>query len=148
MATADGFWRRCSSCKREIGFSVPYWTCSVSTCNRKGGSFVFCTVACWNAHVPTMRHRESWAEEQTSPTQDEWQTAAEEPASTTVPAGEMPLDVLIVASKLKQYVRARSGMNTSDSVMDILSRRVRAMCDDAIQRAREDGRKTVMDRDF
>ena len=63
-------------------------------------------------------------------------------------AGEVPHDVLIIASKLKQYVRARSGMNTSDSVMDILSRRVRAMCDDAIQRAREDGRKTVMDRDF
>jgi len=152
MTTAEGFWRRCSSCKREIGFGVPYWTCSVSTCNRKGSSFVFCSVACWNGHVPTMRHRESWAEEQTSPTQDEWQAAAAEPradpAASPMSAGEVPHDVLIIASKLKQYVRARSGMNTSDSVMDILSRRVRAMCDDAIQRAREDGRKTVMDRDF
>jgi len=152
MTTAESFWRRCSSCKREIGFGAPYWTCSVSTCNRKGSSFVFCSVACWNAHVPTMRHRESWAEEQRSPTLEEWHAGTAEqhadPAAPALPAGELPHDVLIVASKLKQYVRARSGMNTSDSVMETLSRRVRAMCDDAIQRAREDGRKTVMDRDF
>ena len=56
--------------------------------------------------------------------------------------------MLIVASKLKQYIRARADMNTSDSVMEVLSRRVRALCDDAIARARADGRKTVMDRDF
>ena len=49
MTTPESFWRRCSSCKREIRFEVPYWTCSVSTCNRKGSSFVFCSVACWNA---------------------------------------------------------------------------------------------------
>ena len=153
MTTPESFWRRCSSCKREIRFEVPYWTCSVSTCNRKGSSFVFCSVACWNAHVPTMRHRESWAEEQRSPTRDEWEShdtetpgSPESPAPT--PTGEVPHEVLIVASKLKHYVRARSGMNTSDSVMEVLSRRVRALCDDAIQRAREDGRKTIMDRDF
>jgi histone H3/H4 len=39
-------------------------------------------------------------------------------------------------------------MNTSDSVMEVLSRRVRSLCDDAIQRARDDGRKTLLDRDF
>lgn len=154
MTTPDSFWRRCSSCKREIRFETPYWMCSVSTCNRKGSSFVFCSVACWNAHVPTMRHREAWAEEQRSPGRQEWESqdhSETQPGaqpSTPVPAGEVPRDVLIVASKLKQYVRAKSGMNTSDSVMEVLSRRVRAMCDDAIQRAREDGRKTIMDRDF
>ena len=62
--------------------------------------------------------------------------------------GDVPRDILIVASKLKKYIRARSGMNTSDSVMDVLSARVRTLCDDAIVRAHEDGRKTVMDRDF
>ena len=51
-------------------------------------------------------------------------------------------------AELKKYIRARSGMNTSDSVMEALSDRVRALCNDAILRAREDGRKTVMDRDF
>jgi hypothetical protein len=151
MTTPESFWRRCSSCKREIRFEAPYWTCSVGTCNRKGSSFAFCSVACWNAHVPTMRHRESWAEEQRSPTRGEWESLGGEAQGddqAPAPTGEVPHEVLIVASKLKQYVRARSGMNTSDSVMEVLSRRVRALCDDAIQRAREDGRKTIMDRDF
>jgi histone H3/H4 len=39
-------------------------------------------------------------------------------------------------------------MNTSDSVMQALSRQVRRLADDAILRAGEAGRKTVMDRDF
>ena len=72
-------------------------------------------------------------------------------ASTPAPVGgrnDAPRDVLIVASKLKAYVRARSGMNTSDGVIAELSDRVRALCDDAIDRAREEGRKTLMDRDF
>jgi len=56
--------------------------------------------------------------------------------------------VLVVASKLKAYVRARSGMNTSDGVMEALSAFLRALCDDAIRKAGADGRKTVMDRDF
>src|SRR3990172_6580379 len=126
MTTAESFWRRCSSCKREIRFDVPYWTCSVSTCNRKGSSFVFCSVACWNAHVPTMRHRESWAEEQRAPTRAAWESRGDDdatapaaaPSHGPLPAGEVPRDVLIVASKLKQYVRARSGMNTADSVIE------------------------------
>jgi histone H3/H4 len=57
-------------------------------------------------------------------------------------------DVLIVVSKLKAYVRAASGMNTSESVIEVLSDRVRALCDQAIEQARAAGRKTVMDRDF
>jgi hypothetical protein len=158
MTMDEPFWRRCSSCKREIRFEAPYWICSVSTCNRKGSSFVFCSMACWNAHVPTMRHRESWAEEQRAPTRAAWKAPAvdekpaaaqaQAPAPAPVPSGDVPHEVLIIASKLKQYVRARSGMNTSDSVMEVLSRRVRALCDDAILRARDDGRKTLMDRDF
>lgn len=61
---------------------------------------------------------------------------------------QLPNDVLIVVSKLKDYIKARADMNTSDSVKDILSEHVRRLCDDAIDRARADGRKTVMDRDF
>jgi hypothetical protein len=165
---AQPFWRRCSSCKNEIGFERPYWTCSVSTCNRKGSSFVFCSVSCWDSHVPTLRHREAWAEEQRSPNEAQWQAASQsEPTTAGAPAAARPPqrrvvhttpaagrpeapadDILIVASKLKAYVRARSGMNTSDGVMRELSDRVRALCDAAIRRAREDGRKTVLDRDF
>lgn len=39
-------------------------------------------------------------------------------------------------------------MNTSGGVMDVLSDYVRVLCDRAIDNARADGRKTVMDRDF
>ena len=57
-------------------------------------------------------------------------------------------EVLVVASKVKGYIRARSGMNTSATVLDALSTKLRALCDEAIERAKADGRKTVMDRDF
>ncbi len=57
-------------------------------------------------------------------------------------------EVLIVASKLKNYIRAKSGMNTSASVLGVLSEKVRQLCDQAIESARADGRKTVKDRDF
>ena len=56
--------------------------------------------------------------------------------------------MLIVASKLKNYIRAKSGMNCSSAVMEALSTRVRQLCDVAIEKAKAEGRKTVMDRDF
>ena len=56
--------------------------------------------------------------------------------------------MLIVVSKLKAYIRARSGMNCADAVSEVLSDRVRALCDQAIEQARVHGRKTVLDRDF
>ena len=57
-------------------------------------------------------------------------------------------EVLVVASKLKNYIRAKSGMNTSAAVMEALSAKIRQLCDQAIETAKQDGRKTVMDRDF
>lgn len=60
------------------------------------------------------------------------------------PSGE----ALVVASKLKNYIREKSTMNTSAAVIGILSEKIRLMCDQAIEKAKSDGRKTVMDRDF
>ena len=57
-------------------------------------------------------------------------------------------DVLVVVSRFKNYVRERFGMNTSDGVMEVLSDHLRALCHRAAENARNDGRKTVMDRDF
>ncbi len=57
-------------------------------------------------------------------------------------------DVLVVVSKLKKYVRAASGMNTSGWVAAALSVLVKRLCDQAIEHAKKDGRKTVMERDF
>ena len=57
-------------------------------------------------------------------------------------------DVLVVVSKLKTYIKEKSGMNTAGNVAPRLSDIVRNLCDEAIERARSDGRKTLMDRDF
>ena len=57
-------------------------------------------------------------------------------------------EVLVVASKIKNYIRGKSGMNTSAAVMEALSARIRGLCDQAVENAKSDGRKMVMDRDF
>ena len=57
-------------------------------------------------------------------------------------------EVLVVVSKLKNYIREASGMNTAGNVAPLISDKVRQMCDQAIEKARADGRKTVKDRDF
>lgn len=175
MTTADtNAWRRCSSCKREIAFRATYWVCSVSTCNRKRTGLVFCTTSCWDAHLPTMNHREAWAEERRAPSREEWQREQAAEASGKSPSAPPPraqaarsapprpapppqrapvtppppAEILVVVSKLKAYVRERSGMNTSDAVAEVLSERLRRLCDEAIRNAQRDGRRTVMERDF
>ncbi len=57
-------------------------------------------------------------------------------------------EVLVVVSKLKKYIKDKSQMNTSAAVADVISEKLRNLCDQAIERARSEGRKTVMDRDF
>ena len=57
-------------------------------------------------------------------------------------------EVLIVVSKLKNYVKNKAGMSTSGAVPEVLSKKVRALCDEAIAKAEQAKRKTVMDRDF
>lgn len=164
-------WRVCSICKTPIDFGTRYYRCSVSTCNRKRTHLSFCSVRCWEAHVPTLRHRDAWAVEETAPDREAWeaQHAAEATASAAVttkrsagparrvvaPADhdrtglsdDAARDILIVASKLKKYIKERSGLRTADGVMPLLSDLVRAACDEAIRRAREAERSTVLDRD-
>lgn len=57
-------------------------------------------------------------------------------------------EVLVVVSKLKNYIKASSGMNTSGNVAPAISEIIRTLCDNAMEKAKSDGRKTVMDRDF
>ena len=66
MTTDETIWKRCSTCKKPIAFAASYYACSVSTCNRKGALFAFCSVDCWDAHVPVLRHRDAWANEATA----------------------------------------------------------------------------------
>lgn len=57
-------------------------------------------------------------------------------------------EVFVVASKVKKLIKDKSGMNTSASVMEALSKVIERECQRAIDRATADKRKTVMDRDF
>ncbi len=163
MAEAVAGWRRCSACKKPIGFGESYWTCSVSTCNRARTALFFCSVSCWEVHLPVARHREAWAEEQRAPGRAEAARKAagetahkrrrlvREPRSSPgrAPAsGRETREVLIIASRLKNYIRETSGLSASDRVLEPLSEIVRAVCDRAARRAAEDGRKTVLDRDI
>jgi hypothetical protein len=153
-------WRRCSACKRPIAFGAVYQACSVSTCNRERTGLVFCSVTCFEVHLPSANHREAWAVERRAPASAEPLHSARlgaaqggtrrlvRPSAASNSASKgAPEETLIVASRLKDYVRARSGMNTSDRVLDPLSDIVRRACDEAIENARRDGRKTVLERD-
>lgn len=57
-------------------------------------------------------------------------------------------EILVVASKLKGYIKNKAGLSTSADVMKVLSEKVRVLCDQAIENAQNDKRKTVKDRDF
>ncbi len=149
LVETSQIWKPCSSCKKPIGLNAVYWVCNVSTCNRKRTGLVFCSVDCWDAHVPLYNHRESWALESRSPKNLDESTTGMEPEKELVMAdGNTEKEVLIVASKLKNYIRSKSEMNTSAAVTDVLSDKIRELCDQAIENAKRDGRKTVMDRDF
>ena len=175
MDISTTYWRKCSSCKKEIPYRGKYYLCSVSTCNRKRTGLVFCSMPCYERHLPGARHRDSYATEEVAPTIEQWKSeqAKEAPSSSPSPtpastptrriipsaakssaSGSVNLkglpdrEILVVASKVKDYIRRRSEMNTSAGVLQALSDRIRRLCDDAIDVAAEDGRKTVMDKDF
>ncbi|MBX7143974.1 MAG: hypothetical protein K1X79_05945 [Oligoflexia bacterium] len=57
-------------------------------------------------------------------------------------------ETLVVVSKVKKYIRAQSGLNTSQCCIDALTKKIVDLCTQAITNARNDGRKTVMGRDI
>jgi hypothetical protein len=161
------YFRVCSICRKPIAFGERYYRCSVSTCNRSKTALYFCSLPCWDAHLPEARHRDAWAEETKAPTLEEWQAEQREAAEAEAEKAkamdekdsrerrivsssseQVPREVLVVVSKLKNYIRARSGMNTSDAVAEVLSDHLRRLCDLAIDNASVESRKTVLDRDF
>lgn len=161
----QNYWRKCVVCKNEINFSTTYFKCSVSSCDKKRSPAQFCSVDCWDIHRSIMSHKSAGADEYTSPSLAKWkeQQASEskvrlvrkagnsssQPEKTFAGSGVANTeDILIVASKLKAYVKAKSGLNTSADVMPELSDLVRELCDKAIQNSHRDGRKTLMARDF
>jgi histone H3/H4 len=169
MSTPDSF-KVCSICRAPIAYGAEYYACSVSTCRSKRTGLFFCSLPCFEAHLPEMRHRDAWAEQERAPTRAQAEAelakeasanaAATGPAATperrrivgqvasaTVPE-PVEKDVLVVVSKLKKFVKDRSGMSTSDGAIAVLSDHLRWLSVEALRKAAEDGRKTVMDRDY
>lgn len=167
MSEADS-WRRCNACKQPIPYGAVHQVCSVSTCNRARTGMVFCSVSCWEVHLPSARHREAWAVEKRAPAsaaeaaagsertprrrsvvRKPPQSEATSPAAAPRPPARQRKEeaVLVIASRMKDYVREQAGFNTSDRVLQPLSRIVRRALDEAIENARRDERKTVLDRD-
>lgn len=110
---------------------------------------------CFESHLPGARHRDAGAIEKKAP----MTAAADAPkrilvnpsaSSISSVAGKssMENEVLVVVSKMKQYIKDVSDMNTAEDVNRIISQMIRVHLDRAIENARSDGRKTVMARDF
>lgn len=57
-------------------------------------------------------------------------------------------EALVVASKVKKLIKDEAGLSTSSQAISQLTIRVQAVCLKAIENAKADKRKTVMDRDF
>lgn len=155
--TAPSYFRVCSTCRTPIPYSGRYYKCSVSTCNKKVTALYFCSVPCWDAHVPDAKHRDAWAEEEFAPegpTMNEEKPVRRKVVSPSAPPPaplgrtDLPEDVLVVMSKIKGYIKAHSDLRTSDGVSDPLSAHLRQVCAAAIESARACGRGTVMDRDI
>ncbi len=151
--TEDNFYRRCGSCKKPIALGGLYYACGISSCRKSA----YCSMPCFDDHTPIFRHKDAWAEEKRAPMvkDDDVKEVSRlatsrlvTPASASAKANDVPKETLIVASKLKDYIRNKSGMNTSGNVLDRLSDMIRLQCDKAMERAQQDNRKTVMDRDF
>lgn len=47
----------CATCRKLIPPGTSAVRCSVASCNTGRMKLRFCTVACWEKHVPTARHR-------------------------------------------------------------------------------------------
>lgn len=157
MTSSDIFWKKCSACKKSIDFGSIYYVCNVSTCNGQRTGYVFCSVRCFDSHIPGARHKNAGAIEKTAPKTSGSPSSVGQAQKffvrssvpeSTIGESTSSDDVLVIASRLKSYIQDRSGYNTSASVMNALSNHLRILCDRAIDEARADGRKTVMDRDF
>jgi hypothetical protein len=80
-------------------------------------------------------------------------SASSSGSSTSTSTGALHLeevvdrDMLVVVSKMKKYIKDRSGMSCADAVADVLSEHLRAICDESIRAAARNERKTVLERD-
>jgi hypothetical protein len=56
----------CSMCRKKILLGQKYVRCSVTACNTGRVKLLFCSSSCWDAHLPTARHRKAAFVEETA----------------------------------------------------------------------------------
>lgn len=110
-----------------------------------------------------MSHKSAWAEEERAPKftptvvekkpiEGKRRIVSSPKTSSNAPSSpnnaNVPVDILVVVSKMKAYVKAKHDLNVSAGVNDALSDIIRHACDQAAEKAKIAGRKTLMDRDF
>jgi hypothetical protein len=92
----------CATCRKLIALGATAYRCSVASCNAGRMKLRFCSIACWEKHVPTARHRNaSWIAE------DKGADAAAA-AEAAAAAALDPLDPLEVTAADGGAARARS----------------------------------------
>ncbi len=156
MEAMSNIWKKCSSCKKPISLNTKFYECSVSTCTGERTGYVFCSIACFEVHLPGAKHRSAGAVEKLSPRIAASETPKRIIIQNSPVQGPRPImtkssmenEVLVVVSKLKQYIKDISDMNTSEDVNQVISHMIRIQLDRAVENARREGRKTVMARDF
>ena len=57
-------------------------------------------------------------------------------------------ETLVVSSKVKNYIKSNGDLKCSAKVIEVLSDKIREICDSAIANAKNDKRKTVQDKDI
>lgn len=149
-------WKKCSICKTSIPYNSKYYVCSVSTCNSLRTGYKFCSVNCFDQHIPGARHKSAGAIEERSPKGP--QPEASPKGRKIIPKQKLSApsnrqiskggEVLVIASRLKDFINEQSEFNTSASVMAVISDHLRHIAMQAIDNARADGRKTVMEQDL
>lgn len=154
----NNVWRKCSTCKKDINFNQIYYVCDISTCRTNRTNYAFCSVICWDGHLPIERHRADSASavEKRAPTEkqalEEAASKSPTPKRTIVSSGANPDEsedeILVVVSKVRKYISDRSGMNTSAEVYKVLTEKIKRICDQGIEQAKRSSRKTVLDRDI
>ncbi len=159
MSENSSEWKKCSTCKTSINYSSPYYVCSVSTCNSIRTGYSFCSVSCFDQHIPGARHKSAGAIEEKAPSKEESTVAPKskpsrrlivsnklsKPSNKQVSKGD---DILVIASRFKEFIHEQSEYSTSAAVMNVLSDHLRHIAMQAIDNARADGRRTVMEQDL
>ena len=62
----DELFAVCCMCKKKILYGASFYRCSVTACNSGRMKLLFCSTGCWDAHLPTARHRKATAVEGTA----------------------------------------------------------------------------------